>query len=184
MVRAIGIDLGIRSGAVVDVGFHMINDMPKIYSLKTLWTGERKRGKTARTNRGQLDPAGLAQIGQDILAGITDLNEVVVGIDWGLHEAYWGSRKPALQKAFLAGYLYRRLLEYGALPLFIPPMEVRKFLGLKQGAEKSAVWDAFLPFCSMTAITEPRNEHEIDAAILAVLGHVAWVGGASLGSSA
>lgn len=179
MVIAVGIDLGIRSGAVVVVEFEVYPAL-MVTGMTTTWKGQRARGKRNASKRPDLDVTELARIGQKQLGGIPEsVFEVpgrIVGIDWGLHEAYWGSRKPALQKAFLAGYVYRRLLGLGAMPLFIPPIQVRKYLGLKANATKEQVQLAFLPSVGshLHAAFNAMNEHEIDAVVLATLAYLTF----------
>lgn len=176
MQTAVGIDLGIRSGAVVIVKFE-IESRIVVRDFTTVWKGERAKGRRNAAKRPELDVAELAKIGQQQIGGIPpELFETpgrVVGIDWGLHEAYWGSRKPALQKAFLAGFVYRRLLALGAMALFIPPLEVRRFVGLKANATKEQVQEAFLSSLDPALQEDWKRltEHEVDAVILAIIAY-------------
>lgn len=168
-MEALGIDLAVRSGAVVQVEMNPTC----ITSIKVLW--EQHRSKRERED---VTPTFLAQRGQNLMAalrsaelGREDLGPLPVGIDWGLHEANWGSRGPGLQKAFLAGYLYRCLLERGDLPVFIPPSEVRNFVGLKRNQTKDDVHLSFRSYLHPSLQYETYSEHVVDAALLGLVAY-------------
>lgn len=96
----------------------------------------------------------------------------VVAIDWSLAEAHMrGNKRFTLLKAMVAGLVFTKLKEYGHLPTFIAPAEVRRQFDLGNNAKKKDVALAFAndwrrEGFSVGALNN-LNEHTLDALILA-----------------
>lgn len=166
--QAVGIDLGLRSGASV-----IITIMPgtlMITDIQSIVTTERRRG---RARRPRMDPTFCADRVAQFLNGVRALDDVPVGIDWSMWEAFKGDRRPAIWKAFLAGYAYHALLMKGGKPLFIPPNEVRMSMGLPKNCAKERCHEAMLPSLFGGAIGKwaRLSEHERDAVLLAFISY-------------
>lgn len=173
MTQALGIDLGLRSGAVVLVTFSAPATPLHIVSIDRLLTTERRRNRSGAN----WTPVSIAQRGQQLFRGLESLDGLPVGMDWSPMEAYWGDKKNAVMKSFLAGYVYRRCLSEGAKPLAISPMQVRKTFGLKQGAPKEDVHRVLHRY--MSDVPPDLSEHEADAILLAIIAYTQLKGDTS-----
>lgn len=166
-----GLDLGIKSGALVRVHLDEAGTRPTVISewLKgpkmsdglsnTLWFFSQNVIKPFYK-----DVEGLA-------VNMTPGNGVLIGIDWDLSEAFWGNRLAAGLKAFVGGYLYRAFIDSGFRPLVVSPAAVRQVLGLRSNAKKEVVWKAF-DLLHPGALLE-GSEHVHDAVILGWAVHQA-----------
>ena len=179
-MQALGIDLGLRTGAVMRVQTWQGESGPaRLHDYQPIWAntlGKRSRAERRRNpRREERDPLSIAFVGKEMLRAIDEkvpaklLPGMAVGIDWSFYEGYMGNRRIASEKAFLAGFLYRGLLERGMVPIIIPPSVVRGKLGLAKTASKTLVHEALLPRMMEGLSTVLLSDHERDAMILAYL---------------
>lgn len=63
-----------------------------------------------------------------------------MGIDWDPNMVFWGNRLAGVKLTYLMGYLVRGLQTLGAVPVCIPPNDVRKFFGMSPQTPKESVW--------------------------------------------
>lgn len=171
MYRALGLDLGVRSGAAVLVEWEETGLMqtPVIQSVMTLWKGEKSKPK-AQQRPSPRTPSALGLLSREITRSMSHIEPLVIGVDWGFHEAYFrGGRAQLLQKAFLAGFVHRDLLEQGKQAIFVSPSQAREFLALKKNVSKETVGMAIADW-----FPHPRpllNDHELDAVLLGICAH-------------
>lgn len=174
MNTAIGVDLGLRNGAVVMIRFLkgslQVDEVHQLFALEV-------RGR----ERQPLIPTGLAGIGGSYLLGILDggrPENVPVGIDWSEMEAFAGDRKSSVRKSFLCGYLYGQLLFEGAMPICIPPAAVRHHFNLPANLPKEEVWRRTIPVILAPHLHKIElSEHQMDAILLAYISYKSIQGG-------
>lgn len=165
---SVGIDLALRSGAVVKARFLNGNTLTQVDVLSSWETGPRVKAPP-------LDHISAVQrkIVEILHPYSSEISGKLVLIDWTVYEAFWGSTRSSVMKALVAGYLFRYLLEQECLPMFVPPFTVREKLHLPSKIEKYDVVNWFRYQVSFTEETYPvfmrMNEHEKDATILAYL---------------
>ena len=161
-MQAIGIDLGVKTGAAVLLNGQEAAQVVASWSTPGVKTTAPPNVLTQHLQNVLIQP--LAKVG--LLAG------TLVAIDWDPNDTYWGNSRQAISKGFLAGYLYRYLLAEHLKPVFMPPSYVRMHLELKAKANKRDVFKvigAQIQNPSLLSCYSNMNEHEKDSFILAFL---------------
>lgn len=155
-MRTLGIDLGLSSTAVVQFDGS---------SFLTLRANQRVKPAPSL-------PSDLGAAVQSIMRDIefSPDEKEWVAIDWDERDIFWGNQRlMAQRKAFMAGYMYRYILEKGAIPLFISPAKVREAFGLKGTVKKEIVQEKATEIMPSSGLL--LDEHELDAAILAYVAY-------------
>jgi hypothetical protein len=179
MTTSLGLDLGLRDGAFCAV---TIDEQGLVTHIQVIsYWHATKRSRTKQQKPTVTDQ--LLRFKEILLQPLelfsltVPFGEIIrVGVDWNENEVFWGSRTPAVTKAFLVGYLYRVFVSKLYIPLILPPRTVRGVLDLDQTADKTRVWERFQSQLSPATreVFDLANEHVRDAVILA------WIAGKTL----
>lgn len=150
-MRFLGLDLGTKTGALVELRSELITD----FTILKSWTNGPKTSQFTET---------LAHI--ERIATFPQ-GPGIMGVDWSPYEVFLrGNRLAIHMKAFYFGYITHKAKTQDLHAVFITPGQVRKALGLKSNVDKIAVHSAFRQNWPMLRIST-GNEHEMDALILA-----------------
>lgn len=169
-----GLDLGIKSGALVRVTTSSVPGQKLQTSTISEWETGPKMSDGLSNTLWFCSEAILKPFYKDIdtlPVNMTPNNGLLIGIDWDLSEAFWGNRLAAGLKAFVSGYLYRAFIDAGFRPLVVSPAAVRQILYLRSNAKKEVVWKAF--DLLHPGILLEGSEHVYDATILGWAVHQA-----------
>lgn len=136
MATVIGVDFALKAGATAEVDFDPTTHKVLSFRPGPSW----KNGPSSKDH-----PSHLI----DYFMGVFDYFKVFrvtrryIGIEWDPTEAFWGSKIPAVMKAFVLGSLYQYLLSIGNFPVTVAPQKLREALGLPARTSKEEMHDYF-----------------------------------------
>lgn len=167
-----GLDFSLRHGACIATAFD--GSELTAYSLLVKWS---KKSSVSVGLKDEVD--NFIKLGKYIWHGLATQKDFPTSgaklyIDWDFTAGFRSSsRMLVIKTAFLAGLITNSTASLGMTPIFVPPSEIRKWLGLRARDEKDRVWEAVsehYPFPIQTlkeAKTDSEGD-ELDAFSLAV----------------
>jgi hypothetical protein len=170
----LGLDLGIKTGSIVQAEINEEYNAIERYRTLVSWTN----GPSVKDSLESI----IEFFEREILPYIDfDFGEVIA-IDWNQREIYWAANKAHSNvKTFVSGYIMCHCHRRGMIPRFIPPADVRSFLGFaNQKTPKEEVQRRFLTHVPFILNLKPnhitkykgidsKTEHDLDALILAYI---------------
>ena len=176
--RAIGIDLALRHGSIIDLELSQSGlGIPITRKAEVLGEWGKKKRFTDK-GIGQKTPNSTAAIWMTkMLTPVLQLpGTFPVVLDWTPLEGFMPGRAAVILKSFLVGVAMALITSHGKVPLVIGGREVRTLFQLKANRPKEEIWQAYYdevvlrPVASELWTSEDLTEDSKDAWVLAYLG--------------
>ena len=144
MIHTIGIDPGLRHGAVVYAEWEFLDGIDWcLREPQLLYSWTKKHSVSIGQKSPPQEVYRLANMINQSIAGNVPKG-TPIAIDWSRYSVHYKSRKlQAVQLAFFLGYLARAVQAGGHPVVFFSPHEVRSKMDMGAG-DKAAAWRWFI----------------------------------------